>query len=289
MASEAVLPSGAQPRARLNWKRAWIALALSIVQPWLGHIYNRQPLRAVAYLVFVPTLLLFAHATALCHSFGGLIAFAVIQLGLNLSMVANAFWVWLQDGRTPPLAPVRTEVLVLALLLAVLNFGGAISGFNQDHLLGLSSFVMRSGSMAPTLRDGDRIVADPLAYTRDAPRRGDMVVFVANAPGKSKWIKRVIGLGGDSVVVSEEGVFLNGQLLQEPYSAPSSRQEEPGDNGYGAYRVPDGQHFLMGDNREHSFDSRYPGFGAVDSKRIIGKPLFIYWSTDYPRIQMQLR
>jgi signal peptidase I len=289
MEPEVVLPSGAQPRAPLNWKRAWIALALSVPQPGLGHIYNRRLARAIAYFVFVPILLLFAYLTGFHHSFRGFVVLVVLQLGLNLLMIANAFWIGLQHDRTPSQDPVRTEVLVFTLLLAALNFAGTVSGFNQDHLLGLHAYVMRAESMAPTLLNRDRIVADTLAYVRGAPGRGDLVVFVANVPGRVLWIKRIIGVGGDTVIASREGVFLNGQRLQEPYIAQSSSEEDLGDSGHGTYYVPNGQYFVMGDNRANSFDSRFPDFGAIDSKRIVGKPLFIYWSPIHPRIGKELR
>jgi signal peptidase I len=289
MASETVVPSSGQTRARLNWKRAWIAFVLSILQPGLGHIYNHQLARAISYLVFAPALLFFAHLTGFHHSFRGFVVLLVLQLGLGLFMIANAFWIGLQYDRTPPQAPARSGMLVFALLLAALNFAGTVSGYSQDHLLGLHAYVMRAESMAPTLLNADRIVVDTLAYVRGVPGRGDLVVFVANAPGRVLWIKRVIGIGGDTVVASEDGVFLNGQRLQESYIAQSSSSEDLGESGHRTYHVPNGQYFMMGDNRADSFDSRFPDFGAIDSKRIIGKPLFIYWSAIHARIGRELR
>lgn len=179
--------------------------------------------------------------------------------------------------------------LIISLSFAALNFAAAESNFNKDRVLGLHAFVMRADSMEPTLIRGDRIVTDTLAYANSAPQRGDLVVFIANGPGKTIWVKRVIGQGGDTIVVSKAGVQLNGQLIREPYVATPSANGEETENADGTFAIPSGQYFLMGDNREHSLDSRHPGFGFINAKRILGRVIFIYWSSDHSRIGKELR
>lgn len=112
------------------------------------------------------------------------------------------------------------------------------------------------------------------------PERGDVVVFTPPAPGDDKpYIKRVIGLPGDTVEVREEQVFVNGQVLDEEYTGgkPSVCQTN-WEYCNTPVVVPKGSVFVMGDNRNNSEDSRY--FGPVSDERIIGKAWIVYWPSD---------
>ena len=142
--------------------------------------------------------------------------------------------------------------------------------------LGFHTFVAEvryipSESMQPTLAVGDRLVVEKLSYDIHPPRRGDIVVFKAplalvEQTLKDDLIKRVIGVPGDVIEMSHGQVSVNGQILSEPYVAAQ------GDYGYGPVTVPPGQYFVLGDNRNHSYDSHYWGF--VPKKDIIGHATF---------------
>ncbi|HYY56248.1 MAG TPA: signal peptidase I [Pyrinomonadaceae bacterium] len=128
-------------------------------------------------------------------------------------------------------------------------------------------------SMLPRLHDGERIFVNKLIYY-GMPRleRGDIVVFwYPNDPSKS-YIKRVVGLPGETVEVREGRVMINGKVLEEPYLDPqlnlSHMNHQP-------VLVKDHYYFVMGDNRDHSSDSRF--WGLVPEKYIYGKALFRYW------------
>ena len=132
-------------------------------------------------------------------------------------------------------------------------------------------------SMLPYLHDGERIFVNKLIYYDDygwAPKiyRGDIVVFwFPDDPSKS-YIKRVIGLPGDTVEVHEGRVRVNGQDLDEKYL---SQQLNMSHSSKGPTYVKPGYYFVMGDNRDNSSDSRY--WGLVPKKYIYGKALFRYW------------
>jgi signal peptidase I len=128
-------------------------------------------------------------------------------------------------------------------------------------------------SMLPRLHDGERIFVNKLVYY-GMPRlqRGDIVVFwYPNDPSKS-YIKRVVGLPGETVEVREGRVMINGKIIEEPYLDPqlnlSHMNHQP-------VLVKDHYYFVMGDNRDHSSDSRF--WGLVPEKYIYGKALFRYW------------
>ncbi|MGB0034778.1 MAG: signal peptidase I [Candidatus Acidiferrales bacterium] len=148
--------------------------------------------------------------------------------------------------------------------------------------------VIPSGSMERTVLIGDHLIVSRIGYDagipftdyhvplwRD-PKRQQIIVFRAPLPGNPDFIKRVIGLPGDTIEIKHGVVYINGNPLSEPY-----REEEPNPSEFRAtIHVPPGKYFMMGDNRENSYDSRYWGF--VPRENIIGAPLMIYMSIDAP-------
>jgi signal peptidase I len=123
-------------------------------------------------------------------------------------------------------------------------------------------------SMKPTLQPGEFLLVNRVAYKIGEPEIGDIIVF--HAPGASDldYIKRVIGLPGDKVRISEGVVYVNDQPLYEPYIADPPRYT-------GDWDVPPGQLFVLGDNRNNSSDSHMWGF--VPYEDIVGRALLIYW------------
>jgi signal peptidase I len=197
-------------------------------------------------------------------------------------------------------------------------------------VIGLVVFSIRSsladwsdvptGSMKPTILEGDRLFVNKLAYdlkvpftTRHLaewsnPGRGDIVVFFSPRDGQ-RLVKRVVGLPGDTIELRGNSLFLNGEaveykpiaeeLLRDVASADRARQvyateQLPGQRhavaaipsvpalrNFGPYRVPEGSYFMMGDNRDDSFDSRY--YGPVERRRIVGQATAVVLSFDRAR------
>ena len=130
--------------------------------------------------------------------------------------------------------------------------------------------------METNFHDGEFILTDKLNYRFGNPQRGDVVVFKAPPDGSSEFIKRIIGLPGDTVAVQNGHITVNGQQITEKY-LDSTVITLPGNFATEgkSVKIPDMQYFLMGDNRNHSYDSR--GFGLVDRSKITGKAWLIYW------------
>ena len=120
----------------------------------------------------------------------------------------------------------------------------------------------------PTIRNGDLVTANKIDYDFESPSRGDIVVFTAPTLSTVVFIDRVIGTPGDVVQVrANKGVWVNDQRQSEPYVA------EPSAYSYGPKRVPAGEYFVLGDNRNNSYDSHDWGF--VPRKDILGKAAVI--------------
>lgn len=135
----------------------------------------------------------------------------------------------------------------------------------------VASFYIPSGSMEPTLVEHDRLIADRFSYTFHVrqPELGDVIIFRFPEDPKVDYIKRVIGVPGDKVAVRDGVVLVNGKALDEKYTA------EPPYYNMDEITVPDGEYFVLGDNRNCSRDSHIWGF--VPAKNLVGEALFIYW------------
>ena len=159
-------------------------------------------------------------------------------------------------------------------------------------------FQIPSGSMLPTIQIGDHIFASMYTYGSPIPftdiklfkkpvKRGDIVIFPYPQDPSIDYIKRAVGLPGDTLEIRNDKVFINGEPLDEPYAyfEPNERKSRQAQgltaapsSRYGPVKIPQGKLFAMGDNRYNSADSRYWGFVNIDT--ITGKGQIIYWSHD---------
>jgi signal peptidase I len=175
-------------------------------------------------------------------------------------------------------------LIVIALVIAVL-----IKTFL------VQTFFIPSGSMEHTLEIGDRVMVNKLAYGSGMPDRGDIVVFMPpwgdtqesepffsavvrhigeslglRSPDIEDLIKRVVAVGGETIEIRDNQVFVDGVPIDEPYLYPGTDMPD-----FGPVTVPEGNVFVMGDNRNHSKDSRV--FGAIPADSIVGKAFVRIW------------
>lgn len=159
-------------------------------------------------------------------------------------------------------------------ILEVIVFAFAI--FLFLYLLVMQPHKIKGASMQPNFPDGEFLLTDKISYRFGKPARGDVVIFKAPVAEDEEFIKRIIALPGETIVLREGYFYINGKFLKEEYLAPNlytnignflNENEE--------YTVPAGKYFVVGDNRPHSSDSRY--WGPVDFKALNGKAWLVYW------------
>ena len=183
--------------------------------------------------------------------------------------------------KTKPRVQEYIEVIIIAILIAVV-----IRAFV------VQAYKIPSQSMVPTLLVGDHLLVCKFLYgvkipvlrrtiiPVGQPKRGDIVVFQYPMDRSKDYIKRVIGVEGDKIEIKNKQLFINDRLYPDDHAVHSDPNfypavVQPRDN-YGPVVVPEGALFVMGDNRDASYDSRYWGF--VEQKDLEGKALVIYWS-----------
>ena len=173
------------------------------------------------------------------------------------------------------------EAIIIAILIAL---------FIRTFVV--QAFKIPSGSMKPTLQIGDHILVNKFIYgvkvpfvrstliPISEPKRGDIIVFIYPQDRTKDFIKRVVAIGGDRVEIRNKEIYVNDVLSEDthgvyvdPVVMPGAMQ--PRDN-MGPIEVPKGAVFVMGDNRDQSYDSRFWGF--VDLKDVMGEAFMIYWS-----------
>lgn len=175
-------------------------------------------------------------------------------------------------------------------LIVILVQGFAVQSLIKS-IVPFKVYKMSAGSMEPTLFDGDHFLVDRTYYKGSVPERKDVVVFRYPVDQRKDFIKRVNGLPGGKIEVQGSQVIVNGRPLEEDYvlnrQVPASLTRARQEDKFGPVVVPSRKLFVLGDNRDHSYDSRFWGF--VDISDLKGKTLYIYWARDRGRIGRQIR
>lgn len=169
------------------------------------------------------------------------------------------------------------EALIIALVLAL---------FIRTFVI--QAFKIPSGSMLPTLQIGDHLLVkkfqygihmpfmDKYMFEFDGPQFQDIIVFEFPEDPSKDFIKRVVGLPGDVVEIRDKKFYRNGKSVHEDYVQHRDRRIVDKRDDFGPYTVPEDSYFVLGDNRDESYDSRF--WGSVEREDILGKAWIIYWS-----------
>ncbi|MEW9501325.1 signal peptidase I [Jeotgalibacillus marinus] len=170
----------------------------------------------------------------------------------------NVWWEW-------------TKALVIAIsIAAVIRF------------FLFTPIVVDGLSMMPTLQNGDRMVVNKVNYKLSPPERFDVIVF--HAPEQRDYIKRVIGLPGDKITLIDDQLYINDEPMDEPYLDGYKEELSGGvlTEDFTLEQVPDGELFVMGDNRRYSKDSR--DIGTVEIEEVIGNTSLVFWPLQEIRV-----
>lgn len=269
--------------SELRAPNPWIALLGSLALPPVGHVYSGAARRGIVIAVLGlvaralalfsilavpgrPSLLFYAAVVIATYAWTGLDAFAIAK-AQRLSFTPRSY----QRGRTYAVTALVAIVAGMLLASGMRNF--------------LQAFRQPSPSMRPTLEVGDYFFIDKAGYAGREPARGDIVAYRWPQDPSKEFVKRVIGLPGDSIEVRAKRVFIDGAAIDEPYAIHTDGEMRPGGldprDNFGPYEVPASMYFVLGDDRDNSNDSRYSG--PVQRRAIRGRAFLVYWSWDPAR------
>jgi signal peptidase I len=263
---------------------------------WFGMLYLGRWREAIGYLSAV--ILIFVGLVLVPGDVHGLISFAVVLVACLAVLIIGAVHAYkvAAQGLVFPL-PWYSRWYVLAVVMVASSPLPSVQRY-----YGINSWSLPSPSMAPGLDSGTRVLSFSSACrgTR-APQRGDIIIFqLTNAAQPTDYIKRVIGLPGETIQLREGRLYINdvivqresvGKWLREPVGATVYGEVLPGGPTYGileisdheatdntpVFEVPSGHYFVLGDNRDNSRDSRFKGVEFVPRSAISGRADVVYW------------
>lgn len=270
------------PVPRRPARKPWLAVVLSLVVPGLGHVYigeMRRGLRLWSALLLIPIV---SSWTGLMGHFWGLLAVILVWGGLYLFVLQDVAGRARALESFEPGPDQRWTVYLGVVLFAATMVSPLIRG-----VLVHQSFLVPSVSMLPTIVPGDHLIARKGSFAADELARGDVVIYRSVADPSVTQLSRIVGLPGEEVDLVDKAVFIDGEPLDEvPAVHHGDSRTYPDDptlpdlararDQAGPVRVPEGHVFLMSDNRDAAYDSRF--FGPVPIVNIRARPLYVYWS-----------
>ncbi len=252
----------------------WLALSLSMCCPGLGQIYCGRAGRGL--IIFSLTALfgpltmglsLIATSTPSLILFGGCLLILLI-LPVWSAVDAKRIAVSL-SGQDYTLQDYNRLAVYVLLPLTSIPCALGLALFLRANVM--EAFVIPTRSMSPTLIPGDRILANKLGISTRTFSRGDVIVFRNPENRRQTFVKRIVGLAGDTVEVTERELLINGEV-QHRLSESATPSQPP---MVSKQTVPAGSYFVMGDNRDLSHDSR--NFGFLSHGEITGVVTYLYW------------
>ncbi len=287
------IDSGIGQKTPSRGKKATIAALLSLFVPGLGQLYNHQPWKGFWIAVSFLLLDIVALKTRILFSFAGMAAGIAGAILCRLFVVGDAIYFACKENRSQPRFQRKRLVYCIfsgmIILAAFLPPPKNRARWNQYF----KTFRLSSDSMCPTACAGERLVADYGAFEKEAPHRGDAIVFDYKSTGQI-FVKRIVGIGGDEVAPGPGNeILVNGKpLIPNVVCGKPLLQAAPSETtlpDFCSIKVPEDSFFVIGDNLEHSLDSRFPEFGLVARDQLRGKALFLYWSRGESRIGCPIR
>ncbi|HVM92995.1 MAG TPA: signal peptidase I [Terriglobales bacterium] len=253
-----------------HWKRSLLLAALSGLLPGAGHVLSGRRIKGWSMIVAFGAILSCMWPLRLPRFVGVVNVIALAWLCLALYAGFSAFL-----GQRASSEPKLSKLWMFAIAVLVCIWIKLLF----TPLLIASGFTLlkvNSSAMSSTLQEGDGVLSDDSYYRSQAACRNDLVVLRRQ---DFLTIKRVIGLPGDTIQGDNRKILLNGTPIDEPFiqhTLPIGNY--PDLDTFGPIKIPAGKYFVMGDNREVSFDSRMKEFGLLDASNIVGRPLYIYAS-----------
>lgn len=261
----------------------WLAALFSLILPGLGQFYAGRAVRGVVILVGMCVFgYLSVRMIADCSWAPYNLILPVVLSGvLIILVIIDAFRM---SGAKAP-SNWRRAYNRWYVCLAIIVLWFLVSPSDLQDFVGYRSYTVPTGTMEDAILLEDIVLADLDAYDDEGPSVNDIVLFLWPGDEKTNYIKRCVAGPGDLVDIRQKQVYVNGEPAELPATVKhiDDRIVEGRDN-FGPFKVPDDCYFMMGDNADDSYDSRY--WGPVEKSLLIGKAVRVIWSPDFDRVGM---
>lgn len=264
-------------------RKPWLAVLLSILVAGLGHLYSGKAKKGL-FLFFGQAIVL-AFALSIIVVFTTNIYTYLFAFAAVISYVVYCAADAMKAARTSKYSYSlkkynRWYIYLICYIVSNIIIQPVASHLIKENIV--KAYKIPSGAMLPTILIGDHILVDRFIYKSSSPAKGEVIVFEFPKDPKTDYIKRLIAVSGDTLEIKNKKLFINGVEQNESYvkyvdSKSHKIVTSPRDN-FGPITVPHGSVFVMGDNRDNSYDSRFWGF--VKLEQIKGKAISLYWSWD---------
>lgn len=267
--------------AEKKTRNPFVAALLSLLAPGLGQIYNGKGALGLALFIMCLALPFLWAVSGWPRHFGGFVALVIATIVFEFFTIVHAF---IQARRVKETGLKKYQTIPVYAFFIILSLGWAIFIPARIWLsrLGVSPYRIATAAMMPTLHQDDLLMADLKAYNDRAPKRGDLVVFEYPQDPTKHFIKRIVAVEGDSVEIRNKQVLIDGRPLEEPYKLHEDNALDDSRDNFGPLEIPAGHCFVLGDNRDNSYDSRF--WGALPLAYVKGRALYIYWAKDKKRL-----
>jgi len=278
---------------------AWVSIGLSLLTPGMGQIYCGKLTRGLVFILvwglstlILPQLILSLSPMS-SQLFARILLIAILAIPIVAMVDAHRL---VERTRRDYALKEYNHILVYILIFFIAT--GSVLGYSlhvRDSYM--EAFRVPAHSMSPTIAFDDRILGNKICYQDEDPQRGDIVVFRPIVNRKERYIKRVVAIAGDTVAMKNNELYINGHKLaqvklansregtiyyedngSEKYTIQLMDSPEKSITNFAEITVPDHHCFVLGDNRNLSFDSR--NFGSVPLATIIARVDYLYWPVE---------
>jgi signal peptidase I len=254
-------------------RKPWVAAALSLCAPGVGHVYAGNPRRgAIIWLIVASGFTVFWYGYLAAPSYEAILIGRVLVIATLAAVAVDAVRL---TKHQPPLVERWTDLRWYVYLALIPTADASILVAQQLAGRHFRPFRIPTASMAPTLLPGDQITTQRV----DGPvARGDIIIFFHAGV---LYTKRAVAIGGDIVAMRHDTLFVNGRGVDEPYVRVALIEPKADLSlaySWGPVTVPAHAYFVLGDNRDNSSDSR--AYGPIVADSVIYRPIAIYYSKD---------
>lgn len=274
---------------QVKGRSALAALLLTLVTNGLGQFYNGQPVKGAVYFLLMAFISVWAAVFDSFGTFSSLVWILIAGAAAKITAFIDAAVGALNRQHYVPKPYNRWYYYLAIAVLANLLFM-SLDPFSGQY----QGYKVPSGSMLPTIEAGDYILADK-SFVKGRPlARGDIVLFARPDQPQKTYVKRVMGLPGETFEIKGDKVYINGQAIEDPWGkfvkTDKAGDPPPNRSNFGPKKIPVDSYIVLGDNRYASLDSRtWPGSPFLARAAITGRALYVYWSSNYDRLGESLR